>query len=186
MSVPGLSDPGGLRRRERKHKGVSQTIFYKLLTLVLRLGLVVALLAAGWLVYSKLPHQDSAGDGKTSAGTTLQIVLQPGTRGVALDIPIELYPIDVVAVRNEYFAERRAGKRYEDFFKERMAGRSKLSARLDMQGQTSVVVNPGNWWIHALLSGDEELEWRLPINVAGSKQTIELNPQNAYARAKTF
>jgi hypothetical protein len=164
---------------------VTGTIFYKLITLVLRLGLVAALLAAGWLIYSQLPHQESADD-RNAPITSLHIVLQPGIRGVPLDIPIELYPIDVVAVRNEYFAERRAGKRYEDFLKERMAGRSKMSGRLDMQGQTTLTVKPGNWWIHALLSGSEDLEWRLPVSVTGQKQTIELTSQNAYTRSKTF
>ena len=33
---------------------------------------------------------------------------------------------------------------------------------------------------------DEQLEWRLPVTVGGAKQTIELTPQNAYTRSKTF
>ena len=105
-----------------------------------------------------------------------------------MDIPLEIYPIDLVAVRDEYFAERRAGKRYEDFMKDRMreSGRNRIAARLDIHGRTTAVLAPGNWWIHALLPGHEDLEWRLPVNVAGPKQTIELTPQNAYTRTKTF
>jgi hypothetical protein len=164
---------------------LTETLSYKLLTIVLRLGLLAALFAGAWLVYSRLPEQKSAGDHQVPA-TSLRIVLDAGIRDADVDIPIELYPIDVVAVRNEYFAERRAGKRYEDFLKERMAGRSKISARLDMQGQTTVAVSPGNWWIHALITGDEDLEWRLPVSVGGQKQTVELTPQNAYTRSKTF
>src|SRR5207244_4990062 len=145
----------------------------------LRAALVVALFASGWLVYRNLPRQTSANKQATIAETTLQIVLlEPGNIGAnALDIPVELYPFDIVAVRHEYFTERRAGKRFDDFLNERMNGRSPVSARLDKLGQTSLVVSHGNWWIHAVLSGEEDLEWRLPINVGGQKQTVELTAQ---------
>jgi hypothetical protein len=164
----------------------TETISYRVVTFVLRLGLIMALVAAGWFVYVKLPHSVTSDTEKVSPATSLQIILQPSTRGLPLDIPIEIYPIDIVATRHEYFAERRAGKRFEDFLKDRMNGRAPVTARLDNQGQATVVVNPGKWWIHALLSGDEDLEWRLPITVAGNKQTVELTPQNAYTRAKSF
>ena len=106
--------------------------------------------------------------------------------GVGLNIPVELYPVDIVAVRHEYFIERRAGKRFDDFLNERMNGRAPITAQLDPQGSAVVVVPPGNWWIHAVLAGDEDLEWRLPIQVTGPGLTIELTPQNAYARTKSF
>ena len=70
--------------------------------------------------------------------------------------------------------------------RERMAGRSPVSAKLDQQGQASVAIAPGNWWVHAILSGSEDLEWRLPITITGFGQTIELTPQNAYTRSKSF
>lgn len=107
-------------------------------------------------------------------------------QGANLDIAVEIYPVDLVAIRREYFAERRAGKSFEDFRKERMNGRSPVTTKLDKQGQATVVVSQGNWWIHAVLSGDEDLEWRLPVSVSGQKQTVELTPQNVYTRAKTF
>lgn len=159
-----------------------------MLTLFLRAALVVALLASGWLIYSKLRHQESANLKLGSAETTLLIVLRPPANGGAdaLDIPIELYPFDIVAARHEFFTERRAGKRFDDFLTERMNGRSPIETRLDKQGQISVVVGPGNWWLHAQLSGEEDLEWRLPLNVAGGKQTIELTTQNIYTRTRSF
>jgi hypothetical protein len=61
-----------------------------------------------------------------------------------------------------------------------------VSAKLDKQGQTSVVVSQGSWWLHAQLTGEENLEWRLPLNVAGRKQTVELTSQNVYTRTKSF
>jgi hypothetical protein len=164
------------------------SISYSLLTVFLRAALVVALFISGWLIYNKLPYQTSSSPQTGHAGTTLQIVLRspPGNGASELDIDVELYPIDIVAARHEYFTERRAGKRYDDFLSERMKGRSRVSAKLDKQGQASVVVNPGSWWLHAQLLGDESLEWRLHLDVAGSKQTVELTSQNAYTRTKSF
>jgi hypothetical protein len=118
----------------------------------------------------------------------LQIILrQPATTvPEARDISVELYPVDIVAVRHEYFTERRAGKRFDDFLTERMNGRKPVTARLDREGQTSVVISPGNWWLHATLPGEENLEWRLPVVIAGSNQTVELTSQNVYTRTKSF
>ena len=77
-------------------------------------------------------------------------------------------------------------RKFDDFLKERMKGRSPVNTRLDKQGHGSVVLAPGSWWLHAKISGDEEIEWRLPVTVIGPKQVIELTPQNAYTRSRTF
>ena len=164
------------------------SFWYSLLTVVLRAGLVVALLLSGWIIYSKLPHQKFTEQQVTNAQTTLQIVLRAPelNSSDALDIAVELYPFDIVAARHEYFTERRAGKRFDDFLNERMKGRERVAARLNTQGTTTVVVNSGVWWLHAQLPGEENLEWRLPLDVAGSKQTVELTPQNIYTRTRSF
>lgn len=163
------------------------SISYNLLTIFLRGVLVIALLGAGWLIYSKLPHQDSRNPKATTAETTLQIVLRPDSDGAdALDIAVELYPVDIVAARHEYFTERRAGKSYDDFLNERMKGRAPIAARLDKRGEASVGLSPGSWWLHAQLPGEENLEWRLQLDVAGPKQTVELTPQNIYTRTRSF
>jgi len=163
------------------------SISYHLLTLFLRAALVIALVASGWLIYSRLPHQDSPNLRVSNSETTLQIVLRPPANSYdALDITFELYPFDIVAARHEFFTERRAGKRFDDFLNERMKDRAPVAARLDKQGQASVVVRPGSWWLHAQLSGEENLEWRLPLNIDGSKQTVELTTQNIYTRTRSF
>lgn len=162
------------------------TAFRSVLILVLRVALVVALAGAGWLIYRQLPATASGvlDDHRT---TNLQIVLhQPDDNGPALDVQVSLYPVNVVAVRHEFFSEPRAGKRFDDFLKERMKGRSPVNTRLDKQGHGSVLLAPGSWWLHAKISGDEEIEWRLPVTVIGAKQVIELTPQNAYTRSRTF
>lgn len=153
---------------------------------VLQVGLIVMLVGAGWLIYRQLPA--SASDVSDRGSTTLQIVIRqpPETVGSALDVPVSLYPVDLVAVRHEFFTEQRRGKRFEDFLRERMRGRTPINARLDKQGHGAVLLAPGSWWLHATLSGDEQLEWRLPVKVGGTRQTVELTPQNAYTRSKTF
>jgi hypothetical protein len=160
--------------------------FRNLSILVLRLALVFGLFGAGWLVYNELPVTSSGAQQELKT-TTVQIVLrQPDNGGPALDLSVRLYPVDVVAVRHEFFTEPRTGKRFEDFLKERMRGRKPVNTRLDKQGYGSVLLAPGTWWLHAMLPGDEQLEWRLPVTVIGAKQIVELTPQNAYTRSKSF
>ena len=145
------------------------------------------LIGAGWLIYSRFPSTET-GVSPIAGDTSLQISLQRSDEvgSPPLDITFELYPVDIVAVRHEFFTEPRAGKRFDDFLKDRMRGRSPVNGKLDKQGSGTVMLPPGNWWLHAKLSGEQELEWRLPVTVTGQHQTIELNPQNAYTRSKTF
>lgn len=163
-------------------------IGYRLITAFLRVALVLGLFLSGWVIYSKLPHQSASESLRGNSQTTVQIVLVGETLSVsdAATVSVELYPFDIVAARHEYFTERRAGKRFDDFLNERMKGRAPIAARLDAQGRTSVAVPAGTWWLHAVLPAEENLEWRLPVNVAGAKQTVELTQQNIYTRSKSF
>jgi len=159
----------------------------RVLILVLRVAFVAALAVAGWIIYRGLPASYSDGRTQNARTTNLEIVLHHmDDGGVPLNVTINLFPVDIVAVRHEFFSEPRAGKRLEDFLKERMKGRAPVSTQLDKQGHGSVVLASGSWWLHAKLAGEEELEWRLPVTVAGAKQVIELTSQNAYTRSRTF
>jgi hypothetical protein len=166
----------------------SPGIFRRLLIIALRGVFVLALAGGGWLVYRQLPV--TSGDPRTENArtTNLQIVMNELDEGSGgQNVEVRLYPVDIVAVRHEFFTEPRAGKRFEDFLKERMRGRSPVSTTLDKQGHGSLVLPSGSWWLHAKkLSGDEEFEWRLPVTVGGAKQVIELTSQNAYTRSRTF
>ena len=162
------------------------SITFRLVTLVLQTALVLGLFSAGWLIYQKLPKHLANSTEKRASDAQIQVIMRPQMAGVALDIAVEFYPVDIVAVHHEYFTERRAGKRFDDFLTERMNGRRPVTARLDQTGQAVVAVSPGNWWVHAALAGDEDLEWRLPVSITEPKQTIELTPQNAYTRTKSF
>ena len=154
---------------------------------VLQVALIVFFVGAGWAIYRQLPAgtSDVRADRHT---TSLQIVIRqpPESAGSSLDMAVNLYPVDIVAVQHEFFTEPRHGKRLEDFLKERMKGRTSVNSRLDKDGSGIVILAPGNWWLHATLSGDEQLEWRLPVTVGGANQTIELTPQNAYTRSRSF
>lgn len=165
----------------------SAVTFRGLAIVVLQIGLILLLAAAGWTIYRRLPGSDSEGKSNQRT-TTLQIVIRqpPESAGPSLDVAVSLYPVDIIAVRHEFFTEPKPGKRFEDFLKERMRGRSPINARLDKQGQGAVMLAPGSWWLHATLPGDEQIEWRLPVTVVGARQTVELTPQNAYTRSKTF
>jgi hypothetical protein len=148
--------------------------------------LIIALIGAGWMIYRRLP---TSAAGERDRGTSmLQIVLRqpPDGMNIPLDVAVNLYQVDIVAVRHEFFTEPRAGKRFEDFLKDRIRGRSPIVARLDKQGQGVVALTPGSWLLHATLPGEEQLEWRLPVKVGGTKQIIELTMQNAYTRSKSF
>src|SRR5215213_9681105 len=158
------------------------------LAIVVLQGLMILLIiGAGWLIYRRMPARGSEAEFNQQK-TDLQILIRqaPESVGPSLDVAVSLYPVDIIAVRHEFFTEPPKGKRFEDFLKERMKGRSPVNARLDKQGNGTVSLAPGNWWLHATLSGDEQLEWRLPVTVVGTKQVIELTPQNAYTRSKTF
>jgi len=154
---------------------------------VLQALLIFLLFGAGWLIYRRIPVSGADADYNQQT-TDLQIFIRqtPESVGPSLDVAVSLYPVDIVAVRHEFFTEPPKGKRFEDFLKERMKGRAPVNAHLDKQGRGSVSLPPGSWWLHATLSGDEQLEWRLPVTVTGTKQVIELTPQNAYTRSKTF
>ncbi|HKU75084.1 MAG TPA: hypothetical protein VJR02_14320 [Pyrinomonadaceae bacterium] len=165
---------------------MNSSILRRVTILALQAGLIFVLVGAGWLIYRRLPESTAPVD--PSERTSLQILIKqtPDSVGQSLDVSVSLYPVDIIAVRHEFFTETRPGKRFEDFLKERMKGRAPVNARLDKQGSGSVSLAPGSWWLHATLSGDEQLEWRLPVTVTGAKQVIELTPQNAYTRSKTF
>jgi hypothetical protein len=164
---------------------------YTIIAVCLRVALILALGAAVWNIYQKLPVEDRAGEttgARNTAPTTLLIALRPmpEERDAPLDVPVELYPIDIAAARREYQSEMRAGMRFDDFLAQRMNGRVPIKSRLDQAGQANVAVPPGKWWIHATLVGTLNVEWRLPVNVSGRKQAVELTPENAYARTKSF
>jgi hypothetical protein len=164
---------------------------HRLAAILLRVALVAALAAAVWGVYRRLPEDERAQGGVTARSRTTLVRLRLRTDEVgvlvaAKKIPVQLYPINMTAARNEFDSERRPGQRFEDFATRLMGDRQPLSVELDERGEGEVAVPPGKWWVHAVVEGDRELTWRLPVNVSGREKTVELTTENAYLRAKRF
>lgn len=166
----------------------TQSLGYNLVAALLRVALLAALIGAGWNIYHKLPGGGIEVQESTAGETALEIILRPSSRdgGVAVNVPVQLYPVDVAAVQREFGFERHPGVQFEDFLKQRMEGRSPVKARLDENGRTTVTVTSGKWWIHAVLEGSQNVEWRVPVRISGRQQTIELTAENIYARTKSF
>lgn len=168
----------------------TQGLAYQIAIVLIRIALVLSLAGGVWSVYRRLPADEYALSDTGSASTTMlsiQLLLAPAdAAGAPLGVPVELYPLDIAAVRREYASDPRPGVRFDDFLKRRMRGRAPLEAHLDQQGQATVNVTPGKWWIHVVLAGQHNVEWRLPVTVYGRRQTIVLTSENAYARTKTF
>ena len=164
---------------------------HRLAATILRVALVAALAAAVWGVYRRLPEGERAPEGAAARQRTTLVRLRLRTEEVgvpvsAKKIPVQLYPINMTAARNEFDSERRPGQRFEDFATRLMGDRQPLSVELDERGEGIIAVPPGRWWVHATVEGDRELTWRLPVNISGREKTVELTQENAYLRAKRF
>src|SRR6201986_3898301 len=171
----------------------TQSFTRRALVVVFSVALVAVLATAVWGVYSRLPRDERASAGAEEEGgegaTVLRIRLRlkgTGTPVSAEKIPVQLFPINMTAAREEFDSEHRPGQRFEDFAAKQMGNRQPLSVELDEHGAASLVVPPGKWGIHATVAGELELTWRLPVNVSGGEKTVELTSDNAYIRAKKF
>jgi hypothetical protein len=169
----------------------TQSFTRRALAILFSVALVAALAAAVWGVYSRLPHDEraAANAGGGEAATVLRIRLRlegVGSPVSAQKIPVQLFPINMAAAREEFDSEHRPGQRFEDFATKQMGNRQPLSVDLDEHGEATLAVPPGKWWIHATVTGERELTWRLPVNLSGGEKTVELTPDNAYTRAKKF
>lgn len=164
---------------------------YHIIVGVLRVALLVTLSTVGWSIYSGLPGGASgvATEGTGPVGETAVLIVlrrSPDETRATLDIPVEMYQTDISAVWREYSSEPRPGVRFEDFLARHLKAQQAVTARLDQRGQATVRLAPGRWLLRALLSGPENVEWRLPVNIAGRSQTVELTPENSYTRTKSF
>ncbi|HYO90093.1 MAG TPA: hypothetical protein VEQ40_00580 [Pyrinomonadaceae bacterium] len=167
----------------------TQGLSYQIAIALMRVALLLALMGGAWSIYRGLPPDEYASSDADSSNSTIlsiQLRLTPEDAGASLNVPVELYPVDIAAVRREYASDPRPGVRFDDFLKRRMRGRTPLEAQLNQQGQATVNVTPGKWWIHAVLAGQHNVEWRLAVTVYGRRQTVQLTSENAYARTKTF
>ena len=122
------------------------------------------------------------------AETKLTVVLRNDITGATMNSPVEIYPFDLVAAQREFQATPHLARQFDDFLLRRMHGITPVKATAGNDGRAVATLSEGNWWLRATaaLSGGETIEWRLPVNVAGQQQTVELTMENAYERTKKF
>ena len=173
----------------RIDKVSTQNTAQRFIIVALRLALVLTLFGAGWSVYHRLPRDEKSAFHRAteSRPTILHIILRRASdAGADGSASVQIDSVDIAAAKREFSSERRAGLRFDDFLSRRRQGRAPILARFDEQGQATVAVPPGFWWVNATLSGAEEITWHLRISVEGREQTVELTPENAYTRTKSF
>ncbi len=160
--------------------------------IILGVALVGGIFGAGWNVYRRLPGDGAAAMNfaatDSRAETQLTVMLRRDITGATMHSPIEIYPFDLVAAQREFQATPHLAKQFDDFLLRRMHGITPVKATTDNAGRAVANLSEGNWWLRAtaVLSGGETIEWRLPINIAGREQTLELTMENAYERTKKF
>jgi hypothetical protein len=161
----------------------------KIIKVILALGLVGGLLLAGWNIYRRLPDDSSSNtrtdkDAETGIEVTITLAVVPAP----LESRVEVYPLDFAALQRDYFASPLAQKRFDDFLSRRLKGLEPVRARFAGDKPANVKLTPGNWWVRATaeMPNGESLEWRLPINVSGQGQSVELTTENVYEKTKKF
>jgi hypothetical protein len=159
---------------------------------VLGVGLLGGMFGAGWNVYRRLPVDGVAAmtfaATDSRAETRLTVMLRSDITGATMNSPVEIYPFDLVAAQREFQATPHLARQFDDFLLRRMNGITPVKATPNNAGRAVATLSEGNWWLRATasLSGGETIEWRLPVNVAGPQQTVELTMENAYERTKKF
>lgn len=159
---------------------------------VLRFALVLTLFGAGWSIYRRLPESDTGGTNSAAnrpGETTVRLILRPAPNSTALagSATFQLYPIDVAAEQRKFDSKPRTGVRFDDFLIQQMGKKQSVAGQFDERGEAAVSVPPGKWWVLAKLNGtQQDIAWRLPVNVSGRERVIELTPENSYTRAKSF
>lgn len=169
-----------------------ETFAAAVVKITLGVALVGGMFGAGWNVYRRLPGDGSAAMNfavhDSRAETKLTVMLRGEVTGATMNSPIEIYPFDLVAAQREFQAAPHLARQFDDFLLRRMHGITPVKATTDNAGRAVAILSEGNWWLRATvsLSAGETVEWRLPINVAGREQTVELTMENAYERTKKF
>ncbi len=171
---------------------MKESLAVAVVKITLGVALVGGMFGAGWNVYRRLPSDGSAAMNfaatDSRAETRVTVMLSGDVTGATINSPVEIYPFDLVAAQREFQATPHLARQFDDFLLRRMHGITPVKATGDNAGRASAILSEGNWWLHAtaLLSDGETIEWRLPVNVAGREQTVELTMENAYERTKKF
>ena len=101
---------------------------------------------------------------------------------------VELYPIDYPATQKEFVLQGRPGKSFDEYLAQRLQKLSPVRLKIGRDGRGLANLSEGQWWLRATRASadDEMMEWRLPISISKSGNSVELSADNAYARTKKF
>jgi len=161
----------------------------KIIKVILAIGLVGGLFVPGWKIYRRLPD-DSTSNARAGkdAEPGIEMTITLGVEPAPLDGRVEVYPLDFAALQRDYFASPLAQKRFDDFLGRRLKGLEPVRAKFDGNRRAAVKLTLGNWWVRATaeMPNGESLEWRVPINVSGQGQAVELTSENVYEKTKKF
>ena len=161
----------------------------KMIQVILAIGLVGGLFLSGWNIYRRLPD-DSPSNTRVNrnAEPGIEVTITLSVEPAPIDSRVEVYPLDFAALQRDYFASPLAQKRFDDFLGRRLKGLEPVRARFDENKRANVKLTLGNWWVRATaeMPNGESLEWRLPINLSGQGQTLELTTENVYEKTKKF
>ena len=168
------------------------TLAVAIVKVILGVALVGGMFGAGWNVYRRLPDDGAAAMNVAAtdsrAETKMTVILRRDLTGATMNSPVEIYPFDLVAAQREFQASPHLARQFDDFLLRRMHGITPMIPTSDGNARASAILNEGSWWLHATatMNNGETIEWRLPINVAGREQAVELTMENAYERTKKF
>ena len=164
-----------------------------LMKIVLAVALVGGLLLGGWNVYRKLPPDTSAppsiAPGASQNQTEVTVVLRGDVASATLNPPVNFYRFDLIAAQREFEASPKLARQFDDFLMRRMHGVTPVVADRNAKADRALAnLTEGSWWVHATAwsASGETIEWRLPVEVSGREQSVELTMENAYERTKKF
>src|SRR4030095_15079906 len=98
-----------------EQNSIPRTVTRSIAIVFLRVALVALLVGAGVVIYKQWPAAESE-TAPEQAGTNVQIILRnvPGASASDLDVRVDIYPVDIVAVHHEFLAAPRPGNRSSD------------------------------------------------------------------------
>ena len=160
-------------------------IAIRIVQIVLALGLLSALILAGWRTYRRLPNESSM---PRADGPQSQVTVVLSNPAIAVSTKLEIYPIDFAATQREFVMNGRPGRTFEEYLSDRLKTLSPTRARFDQNGRAVAQLSAGQWWLRAITTGanSELTEWRVPLTISQRAMTVELSADNAYERTKKF
>src|SRR5689334_9732575 len=92
-------------------------IAIRIVQVLLAIGLLGALMFAGWRIYHRLPNQSAM---PRAEGPQFQVTVVLSNPNIAGSTKLELYPMDFAATQREFTTGGRPGRTFEEFLRDRL------------------------------------------------------------------